>query len=230
MEESMARKTRKSKKGDGGDGGPLLLIGMLLFLPFLVISFRAFNKLKHEYLERGNVQRVMDISRTFGTLFLGGAVCGLGTFIIVFIIAILSKNQEIHSFISFIIVVLIITFIIYMSIGACYYIARHLAVLYLGIILDIDNDELILPYDMQSYTITDYTKLRFLDDYCNVDKISLSAITKMTRGRGKELYVHGSFGSRGIFMSTKQKRDECLAAIQSVSGKKGLLITEIEGY
>jgi hypothetical protein len=111
-----------------------------------------------------------------------------------------------------------------------YLIARHLAVLYLGIIADRERDALYFPYDMQSYTLTDYFSLRFLRDYCNVDSIPLSAIKKLTRGRGKELYIHGDFGSRGIIMSSKQKRDECLTMIQSLTGKKSLLITEIEGY
>jgi hypothetical protein len=109
-------------------------------------------------------------------------------------------------------------------------VARHLAVLYLGIVTDSGKDALFFPYDMQSYTVIDYITLRFFKDYCNVDSVPLSAITKISRGRGKDLYVHGTFGSRSIVMSNKQKRDECLAMIQSVTGKKRLLIAELEGF
>jgi hypothetical protein len=73
-------------------------------------------------------------------------------------------------------------------------------------------------------------KLRFIADYTKVDSVKISQITKLTRGYGTELYVHGPFGSRAIIMSSKQKRDECLAMIQNFTGKRGLLITEIEGY
>lgn len=117
--------------------------------------------------------------------------------------------------------------------GLCggYIMARHLAVLYMGVVLDIDKGEVYFPFDMQSYGVLDYISLRFLHDYCNVDSVPLASIRKISRGnRGKDLYLTGEFDARSITMSSKQKRDECLELIQSAIGKRGILMNEIEGY
>jgi hypothetical protein len=156
----------------------------------------------------------MDIRRVFPTLIGGGTVFFVGAIFIF------------YTTFSIIAIIIVLPPVIFIG----YHFARHLAVLYFGIVADKDKDILVFPHDMQSYLLSDYFSFRFLKDYCNVDTIELSSITKMTRGHGTELYVHGPFGSRRIIMSTKQKRDECLAMIQVFTGKKGLLITEIEGY
>lgn len=209
----MARKTKNQENNEA-----LGYIGILLFLPFLIISVISFSALKREYLERGTEQRAMDIRRLVPTLVMAG-----GSLILCCFVAYLGFSSGGTGTMVGVLAVLA-------GLVGGYFVARRIAVLYLGVIADKERDALYFPYDMQSYTLTDYFSLRFLRDYCHVDSVPLSAINKLTRGRGKELYAHGDFGSRGIIMSSKQKRDECLAMIQALTGKKGLLITEIEGY
>ena len=199
-----------------------VLFGALVFFPLTIAGFIIFRKLKRAYLESPAAQRAMDISRLVSTLVGGGVACVFGTIIALICISAVSGTPPF-------IAVLLQTLIAVLFLGTCYIIASHLAVLYLGIVADKGKDALIFPYDMQSYTLADYFSLRIIKDYCNADKISLSAITKLTRGHGKELYAHGAFGSRRITMSSKQKRDECLAMIQAITGKQDLLITEFEG-
>jgi hypothetical protein len=43
----------------------------------------------------------------------------------------------------------------------------------------------------------------------------LSDIGRITRKIGYDLYLSGSFGSRRITFTNKQKRDECIYAIQN---------------
>jgi hypothetical protein len=221
----MARKAGRKKANANNDGSGCLIVclavaGLLFLLPFLLLSVFSFYALKRQYLESADVQQIVDIRRIFPTLGEECAVFGIGA-----IIFYMCFQGEVSS--PVICIGIMISIIIF-TIG--YYLARHLAVLYFGIVADRDKDILVFPYDMQSYTLTDYFSLRFLKDYCNVDTVALSAITKITRGYGTELYVHGPFGSRRIIMSTKQKRDECLAMIQLFTGKKGMLISEIEVY
>jgi hypothetical protein len=132
--------------------------------------------------------------------------------------------------INLIVDIILFTIFVCLLLAIGYIFAKHIAVLYFGVVIDYENDILVFPYDMQSYGITDYLKLRFIIDYTKIDSVKISQITKLTRGYGNELYVHGSFGSRAIIMSSKQKRDECLTMIQHLTGKKGMLITEIESY
>jgi hypothetical protein len=213
----VARKTRKANEGDVA--ALFGLFGVVLLIPFLVISFVTFRGLRQKYLESPTAQRVMDIKRLGSPLLCISVGMGLCVFIA---LALFAQKTVPHALLGVLLTIPVL------CIG--YIMAKYLAVLYLGIVADKDKNSLFFPHDLQSYTLTDYFSLRFLKDLGRVDSVNLSAIQKMTRGRGKELYVHGGFGSRGIIMSSKQKRDECLTMIQSLSGKKGLLIVEVEGY
>ena len=68
---------------------------------------------------------------------------------------------------------------------------------------------------MANYGIGDYLNLRFIRELGLMEEVKLSKVTKITRKAGTVLYIHGSFGSRGIIFSNKQKRDECIAAIEN---------------
>jgi hypothetical protein len=219
------------KKND--DGAVILLagfctiIGILFFLPFLLlVTVPALNHCKKQYLADTQAQRVMDIRRIFPDLPIGCITAMFSAPLLISLPAIFVDNVNISNIILHAASLFIISIILLASL---YYIAAHIAVQYFGIVADKDKNRLLLPFDMQSYTISDYFSLRFLHDFCNIDIVQLSSITKLTRGKKKELYVHGNFGSRRIVMSTKQKHDECLAMIQALTGKRGLLITEIEG-
>ena len=60
-----------------------------------------------------------------------------------------------------------------------------------------------------------------------MESVRLSQIKKITREAGKKLYIHGPFGSRGIHFSNKQKRDECISAIENLGRVRANL--EFEG-
>ena len=45
--------------------------------------------------------------------------------------------------------------------------------------------------------------------------------TSFTRETGVNFYIHGDFGSRKINFTTKQKRDECLMALQARTSIRG---------
>jgi len=209
----------RSKKDDEAIKTLIILVGVVLFLPFLIISYISYRRLRQQYLMDSNVQRVVDTPRATALFVaVSGGIVGLIYISFIFI------DIKIAQF------SVVTIFIWAFTLALCFIMAKHLAVVYLSIVADPDHDRLIFPHDMQSYTIHDYLTLRFIHDYCNVDTIQLSSISKMTRGYGKELYLHGDFGSRKIALSSKQKRDECLAMIQSHTGRSGLLAGEIESY
>lgn len=203
-----------AKKDDPLAKGLIIAAGAILLLPFLLIGFISFSNLKEKYLESDSAQRVVDMKRLLPTAI------GASTFLVSCALMLIFFNEYIFAIIVIVIV------------GSCVGVmaARRLAILYLGIVADKGKDLLVFPHDMQSYTIMDYFSLRFLEEYGQADTLLLSEIKRMTRGRGKELYIHGNFGSRGIIMSSKQKRDECMSMIQVATGKKGLLFMELEGF
>jgi hypothetical protein len=167
-------------------------------------------------MRSGNIHRVVDI----GTLKKPLLSCAGFVLISYFAFAMASN---IHSSLG----LLVICIVIFVAIKM----AQWVAVKYIGAIIDADNRVIYFPPDMQSYGVEDYLTCKFLKDMSTLDMVSIDSITKITRQVGKRLYLHGSFGSRGLFFSEKQKRDECIMAIQQLAGKN-ILMYEMEhsGY
>lgn len=191
--------------------------GALVILPVLLISLFFYIFLYVYYVAGSGRQRVMDIRRMGAPLLKGAMLLG-AVMALVFLGIIDGAGGQPPQILLWIVA----------GLGGA--VALHLAVIYLGVVGDPEHDRLFFPPDMQSYGILDYLLLRFIVDYCRVDSIPLSAIKRITRGHGTEVYLHGNFGSRGIFFSSKQKRDECMVMIQSLTNKRGLVFGELESY
>jgi len=70
---------------------------------------------------------------------------------------------------------------------------------------------------MANYSVSDYLNLKFITELGTVEEVQLNQIRKITRQAGKKLFIHGKFGSRGMSFSNKQKRDECISAIEDAA-------------
>lgn len=200
----------RTKQGDNAFIG--IGIALLIFSPFLLLSVLKFLSLKKQYMSGNNFHRVVDI----GTLKQPLMACAGLVLITYFAFAITSG---IHSLLG------IVT--IFLAIVAAYKMAQWVAVKYIGAIIDADKNMVFFPPDMQSYGVEDYIAGKFLKDMSTLDEVSVDEIDKITRQAGKRLYLHGSFGSRAIVFSDKQKRDECISSIQQLA-KNGVLMYEME--
>jgi len=213
----MAKKKNKDEDGD-------LLIkmaGIVLFLPFLPLSLIYFLVLKKRHLTP-QAQRIVDTSRGIkAAIFSAGIIGTSAIFILAGTFGIFNEAKE--NIIAF-----KALFLVFCLCVMAYYGSRYVACIFLGIVVDPRKGVVVMPTDFQSYSLTDWLTLRFLSGMKRVDVIPLDGIEKISRSKGTELYLHGSFGSRRISMSSKQKRDECLAAIQSKS-RKTVLIPELVG-
>ena len=179
------------------------IVGLIVFLPFLIFTYFAYRSLKNQYLAGPEVRRVVDKSKAFQSLFASG-MCLIGWVVVSFIAGSWLQGKDIPILnmmiggVPLAAISPIILATLALPLGII--MARSLAVSFLGIVVDPTRGCLFLP------------------DRSKMEKIPLSSITQMTRGgHGKELYIHGDFGSRSIAMSNKQKRDEVQALIQSLS-------------
>lgn len=214
-------------RNKNSDGNILLVAAGVALFPALIISFISYFSLKHRYLESVTATRVMDIKK----LKMSIVIATSGVFVIILL------SVGVHSIMSNFIpsmqaalTKIAFAVAIFAFLYWAYLCARHVAVQYLGIVVDKTKDLVIFPHDMQSYGLADYVSLRFLRDYCNEDHVPLSEVKRLSRGYGTDLYMHGDFGSRGIVMSNKQKRDECLTMILAAKGERGILLNELENY
>ncbi|MEA1048381.1 hypothetical protein U5801_00900 [Lamprobacter modestohalophilus] len=200
-----------SKKTDDSNG--LVILGFLMFLPFLIFAILHYSNIKRRYPQTDTSQRVFDIGNLVAPLLVGSIATffGYATFISLLHVSSLHLSQ---TPIIGILGLLSLTVFSVLILLVCYKIAQSISSTYYGVIIDNDSDMLILPRDMANYSIEDFFRFRFIRELGHMESVPLSEIRRITRESGKSLYVHGAFGSRGIHFSCKQKRDECIFAIE----------------
>ncbi len=110
-------------------------------------------------------------------------------------------------------IIMLIPLIFLVVFGVTY--AARMATLQIGVLIFQNNDAFVIPSDTYNIKFLDYFKLKWFRDMQEMEVLRLSQIAKITRGaNGKMLYVHGTFGTRGIAWKDKQKREECIYALQ----------------
>lgn len=203
------------KKSEGGAELVLLAIG-IIFLPFvLTFGLIHYMRLKGRYLKSRGVRRVVDVWN-LGAPFYSFVALILGTYMVV---VMTFDNYQPLSYAA-----LVLAFYI----GAK--LAQRSASCYFGAAILPETGTVVFPEDMAGYGIGDYLRLKFITNLSRMDEVELNDIEKISRQSGKRLYIHGPFGSRGISFTNKQKRDECLSAIQAVAKRRPALINEFEDY
>ncbi len=204
------------KKNEGGAELALMAIG-IVFIP-LVATFGLWHymKLKRKYLKYKGVRRVVDVWN-LGAPFYSFVSLVFCTYMIPPMVA--ARISEIVAYALYPVA-------LYIGIK----LAQRAASCYFGAAIIPETGTVVFPEDMAGYGIGDYIALRFITNLAKMDEIELDEIEKISRQAGKRLYIHGPFGSRSISFTNKQKRDECIFAIQAVSKKKTGLLNELEDY
>ncbi len=181
-----------------------LIIGFVVFLPMMIFSIIRYRNIKSTYMENEHTQRVFDIGN------LAPAFITAGSFLV---LAFIVCNYSLGSPIGFLLgpITLIVAGLI------CFKIAQSIGVTYFGVLVDPANNRVLLPKDMANYSVSDYLNLKFITELGTVEEVQLNQIRKITRQAGKKLFIHGKFGSRGMSFSNKQKRDECISAIEDAA-------------
>jgi len=210
-----------TKKNDKEDEGGLLL-GLLILMFLALMQFILFGLMTisyHRYLVRryfsmgsegSSVRRINDIKavlKPFAAIMFGPT---LVLFLCILPILLMDPIQP--SVVVFILLVESPFIILWFWLSIIMF--KWLAVAHFGVIVDSEKDRIVFKFDQESYDVMDYIKLRFIRDLPKMDEVRLSEIGRITRKHGADLYIHGSFGSRRITFTNKQKRDECIFAIQ----------------
>ena len=192
-----------------------LVIGFIICAPLLIISIYHYYRLRSIYKENEHSQRVFDV----GNLVRPFVLALLPVLIAWRLYAlILSSGSAVSTVVTaaILITTLFILFKISKLISSTYY----------GVFIDPENDRIVLPKDMGNYSVSDYIKLKFITELGTMEEVPLSQIKRITRQGGKKLFIHGKFGARGMTFSSKQKRDECLSAVEVSSSLRATLELE----
>lgn len=186
----------------------IMMISLLSFIPFLLITILYVGQLKHNYLT-ATARRINDISMIRPALkkcILWSALwSGIGLAIIKL------KAQVLYS------VPIWLFWFWFNTI-----MARWLAVVYFGVVVDKENNTLYFRQDQLSYDFLDYVTLKFFRDLEIPVSVKISDIEKVSKQYGDYTYIIGKFGSHRIMFSNKMKRDECIHVIKSAGNSQML--------
>ena len=188
----------------------VVIFGMVTFMYYRYLMKTYFNKVD----PNSTTRRINDIKAILKPLSIIAFGPNLLLIICLYILA-QSKDNSSSAITGMLVFEIPLIFIwLWLS----FILFKWLALAHFGVIVDPEKDRVVFRFDQESYDWTDYLKLKFIRDIPKVDVVKLSDIGRITRQFGKSLYLHGSFGSRRITFTNKQKRDECIFAITS-SGK-----------
>jgi hypothetical protein len=190
----------------------------MVYLPFVVallaFSLYHYSKLKKQYLTDQDVKRVIDPGKFLETAIMAG-VAGVALYLM------LSKAYEISFLLAIPVAVL--------ALWLANWIGKMQARVFLGVVIDYNQDVVIFEPDISSFDIVDYLKVTpYLRSLTEMEQVQLADIQKITRQAGRNLYMHGDFGSRKISFTNKQKRDECIHFLTSGGRSRAKLVVEME--
>lgn len=201
------------KKDDGAAVILLFVVAFIVFLPFLIFGMFFYRKLKRKYSAIPNTQRVYDIGVLFKTL---GAFIAVIVFsaLLVLQLSVLPVKLVSPETSHYITIVMLVLYPVVM-IWPMKKMAERVAIEYFGIIFNDNDRTIILPADIGNMGFGDRLRLKFLSRMGEQDCIDIRKISNITREKGVNFYIHGDFGSRRVNFSNKQKRDECISALQA---------------
>ena len=207
------------KKDDGSAVMLLFVVAFFVFLPFLIFGIFFYRKLKRKYSAIPNIQRVYDIGVLFKTLGASIVVIVVSAVLVLQFCGLLAKNLSPETSRNIAGVILVLYPIV--MIWPMKKMAERIAIEYFGIIFSDNDRTMILPADIGNMGLGDRLRLKFLSRMGEQDSIEIRKISNITREKGVNFYIHGDFGSRRINFSNKQKRDECISALQARTRVKG---------
>lgn len=191
-----------------------LVVSVAVFALFSVFMVIHYRRIKASQPVSAQGQRIFDFGNLRPTLLVGGSL------IIAFPLGLAMLGDTKISGLLIPLYTLCYLWVVYQF-------SKRIASVYFGVVIDPKRGIVAFPKDLRNYGLSDYFALKNLRELGDMEELELSEIDKITRQAGKTIYLHGIFGSRGIYFSRKQKRDECIAAIQK-NTRPGALMVEFE--
>lgn len=193
------------------------LLGLIILSIFLINTICIYQYYNRKYDFSQASARVTDTWNFFRFL---PAILVLGLFCFLFInfwsgargnhIAITSV--DIMIFLVMLAITVLFPFIL---------LSARLGTTQAGLLIFKDRGYFVIPTDWNKNTFFENIfQLKIITSMFTMEQLALAGIKKITRESGKTAFVHGDFGTRKITWRNKQKRDECIAALESACGRR----------
>lgn len=194
-------------------GMMLKLAGIVIFSVFLINTYLTFKKYSKKYSfddadirvhDAANPLRYIPIAISWGALLL------LSAFGILYGA---DKNSILIASGS--------TIAFLVAIGGMFVLSSRIATTQIGMLTYKSKGIFVIPSDYRNNTLQDnILKLQAAKDLCSMEELPIKAVARVTRQGGTKVFIHGSFGTRCLSWRDKQKRDECIAALEMACGRR----------
>lgn len=174
-----------------------------MFIPFIVFMVLHFKKLTRDYIT-SDTQRVFDVRSFLKAL---GVVFSITAVVSYYGFSYISSTPSPYNLLLGSLFLIALIYVMYRM-------SLSLSSTYFGVVIDPQARKVIIPMDAANCSLSELLTFNFIRKAGCVEEISLDQIDRVTKEKGVDFYIHGAFGSRMIGFSRKQKRDECLSAIQ----------------
>lgn len=208
-------------KKNENDAGVLLLAGILgtiITSVFLINTYLVYQYYNKKYDFKAATDRVTDtwnfvkyVLGTPGIIIICVMFAGLPAFFL---------QNGVSSLGRILIIIWVILCLIVAIIWLLLDTAR-MATTQAGLLIYKDRGYFVIPSDWQQNSLTEnIIHLKIITFMYEMECLRLTDLEKTTREGGKIAYLHGNFGTRKISWRNKQKRDECIAALENACGKR----------
>jgi NADH:ubiquinone oxidoreductase subunit 5 (subunit L)/multisubunit Na+/H+ antiporter MnhA subunit len=203
-----------ARKNDKTAETALLLGSIAIFCVFLINSFIVFKHFSKKYNLTEADERVTDSLNIMTFIPKILLILGIPLLFYIFGAMIGDKLNNKNVFYIFIAIGCILGIIWAILLSA------RVGTTQIGVLIYKKRGIAVIPYDSSSNNLTENLLCKYITGYFLMEEIPLAGITKITRESGKKLFIHGTFGTRCIAWRNKQKRDECIAALELACKKR----------
>lgn len=211
---------RKKEKGDAALG-MIVVFGCAVLALFLINSALVYHHYNKKYNFGEATARVTD---TFNFVRFGPEIAAVSLLIYIAGFSILEKllnPPNLPIFQAMVFLILMAAGLGILVVFPCLLLTARLATTQAGMLVYRQRGYFVIPTDWNKNTFTEnILKFRIVRAMYEMECLALSEIKKITREGGKIAFVHGDFGTRKISWRDKQKRDECIAALENACGRR----------
>lgn len=111
---------------------------------------------------------------------------------------------------------LLVAFVLFLLLQMTRFIAARM----FGVLVHAERGRVDFPQVPSNFNLEQWLRLQPAWSIASLGTVPIAEIESITRERGIWLHLHGPFGSRCIAMGSKQRRDECIAAIERMAGRR----------
>jgi hypothetical protein len=194
-------------------------IGFLFFSIFIINAFVVYKKYSRKYNFDEADYHVHDAYSFLQYIPISIGAAAVPAITLYMIYSWISGGN--FTYTNIIIAIICFIFFALFPIISLFAISARMGTAQVGMLVYKNKGIFVIPKDSRNNSLLENIfSSKLIKDSYSMEEIPLDGLVKITRKSGKYAYVHGNFGTRCISWNDKQKRDECIAALEMACGRR----------